>query len=211
MKHQLPEKPFAVLFANGASCQPDLAIAALKAADYTLVLDHAHLRFLENGWKMDAILGDFDHQFPDVTGVEILHVPDQEATDFEKGMHHLISKGYETIVVLWATGRRADHFFTNCANLIRFPKHINISLWDDHSLIYRIHSGFEKYLEKDAIISLIPIGNVHGISTQNLAYPLNNESLSLGLRNGNSNHVKETGTVKITWEKGELLMMECWD
>lgn len=200
-----------MLFANGASCDDELALRVLQAAKFTLVLDHAHLRFVEKDWKMDAILGDFDHHFPQVDKVEIIHVPDQEATDFEKGIHHLISLGFERIIVLWATGRRADHFFTNCANLIRFPQDIEIALWDDHSVIYRIQTGFEKFVHKNAIVSLIPIGEVHGISTENLAYPLNNESLSLGLRNGNSNHAKETGSVKINWEKGDLLMMECWD
>ena len=50
-----------------------------------------------------------------------------------------------------------------------------------------------------------------GITTNNLAYSLKNESLEIGFRSGSSNHVSEDGIVEITYTEGFLLMMECFD
>ena len=58
---------------------------------------------------------------------------------------------------------------------------------------------------------LIPIGDVEGITTQNLFYPLRNEQLSIGYRTGSSNHVTQDGIVKIEHTEGDLLLMECFD
>jgi thiamine pyrophosphokinase len=58
---------------------------------------------------------------------------------------------------------------------------------------------------------LIPVGTVEGIVTENLKYNLQNESLTLGYRIGSSNEVAEDGIIKISHQKGDLLMMECKD
>jgi thiamine pyrophosphokinase len=50
-----------------------------------------------------------------------------------------------------------------------------------------------------------------GIATEGLKYNLENESLVLGYRNGNSNESAADGFVKISAQLGDLLIMECWD
>ena len=77
--------------------------------------------------------------------------------------------------------------------------------------MYGYVNKFEKWYPKDSIISLIPIGEVQGIHSKNLFYPLNNLSLNIGYKTGSSNHVTEDGIVTITHESGDLLLMECWD
>jgi thiamine pyrophosphokinase len=58
---------------------------------------------------------------------------------------------------------------------------------------------------------LIPIGNVVGIHSENLYYPLNNDTLTIGYKTGSSNHVAKDGIVIIEHDKGDLLLMECID
>ena len=70
---------------------------------------------------------------------------------------------------------------------------------------------YDKWYIANTTLSLIPIGKVSGITTKNLFYPLNNEELTIGYRTGSSNHVTEDGIVSIVHEKGDLLLMECWD
>lgn len=213
-----PTGKFALIIANGESCRFDLTKEFVNNAETVIVLDGAMHRYQQLDLPAHVLLGDFDddshnqaalkEKFP---RLEIKHAPDQEATDFEKGIWHAINQGYEHIVALWATGRRADHSFTNVANLIRFPKHVRIELIDEHSLIYRLPKYFQKEFKKGAVVSLVPIGDVHGVRTENLKYPLNNESLHLGLRNGNSNEPVNDGLVTISYESGEMLLMECYD
>lgn len=212
------QNPYTVIVANGEACSLQLTTQVLSKAACVIVLDGAMHRFLELNVEANVLLGDFDrndHAFEDLKkrfpSLEIIHTPDQEATDFEKGIHYAEQIGFSSIMVLWATGKRADHSFTNMANLIRFNPKLFIQLVDDYSVIYRIPKSFEKHFEKGSIVSLIPIGKVEGISTENLKYALTNETLELGIRNGNSNEAVETGMVRISYQTGELVMMECHD
>ena len=60
-------------------------------------------------------------------------------------------------------------------------------------------------------LSLIPVGIVGGLCTQNLKYNLHHETLTLGYRTGSSNEALHDGQVKISYTTGDLLLMECHD
>lgn len=207
-----------VIIANGAACSSELMARYMAQKPIVIVLDGAMHRFKELGCRADYLIGDFDrdsHSFEELNkqfpGIVIKAMPDQNATDFEKGIHFACSLNPAEITVLWATGKRSDHFLMNCANLIAFPQEITIKLVDDHSVVYQLPKHFEKDFQAGQQLSLIPIGTVTGITTYNLRYPLNNESLILGQKNGNSNEVLTNGKVIIQHESGALLVMECKD
>ena len=113
--------------------------------------------------------------------------------------------------MIWATGRRADHSISNMTNIVRYRNHLKIVILDDHSKIFLLPRRFEKWYTKNTIISLIPVGSVDGITTQNLVYPLQNDNLIMGYKTGSSNAVADDGIVRIIHESGDLLMMECVD
>jgi thiamine pyrophosphokinase len=162
-------------------------------------------------------LGDFDGgidteairqaQYP----IEVIHAPDQEKTDLDKGIEFLIERGFPAVNIVWATGRRIDHTTTNVTNIVRYREQIKITMIDDYSVIYPLVGRYEKWFAKGSPISLIPVGTVEGIRTQGLMYNLDNESLTLGFRTGSSNAAAEDGFVRITAERGALLIMECRD
>jgi thiamine pyrophosphokinase len=140
-----------------------------------------------------------------------VHTPDQDKTDLEKAFDYLIDRKIPMVNVVWATGKRADHTITNLTNIVRYRTALKIVILDDHSKVFLLPTRFEKWYTANTPISLIPIGEVSGISTQNLFYPLNNESLTIGYRTGSSNHVIQDGIVVIEHKKGDLLLMECFD
>ncbi|WP_158210922.1 thiamine diphosphokinase [Myroides phaeus] len=207
----------ALIIANGEACDRNLMDQLLEWSPLVVVLDSAIERVIELGIKIDVLIGDFDRgfdadayrekQYP----IEIVHVADQESTDLEKAFRYLIKRGIPAANVIWATGKRADHTITNITNIVKFKDQLKITLFDDYSRIYPLPKLFKKWYEKDTIISLIPIGTVNGIITENLLYPLKNESLVLGDRTGSSNSVLADGLVTIAYEEGDLLMMECHD
>jgi thiamine pyrophosphokinase len=212
------EHPFALIIANGAMCANETLHFYHSRASEVIVLDGAMHRFQFTGLHAHTLIGDFDLNGHDYDSLRqnfeklaILHTPDQNATDFEKGIQYAIGKGFKEIIVLWATGFRADHFFTNCANLIRFDATLGISIIDDHSLIYSLPRTFEKWYPAKTILSLIPIQNVSQITSSNLRYPLDGITLKLGIQNGNSNEVLTDGLVHIQYKQGALIMMECQD
>ena len=207
----------ALIIANGASCSFELLGQLLEWSSIVVVLDSAIERVLQLDIKVDVLLGDFDGDFnPEIYKekqypLEIVHTPNQDKTDLEKALDYLIEKGHKAVNIVWATGKRADHTITNITNIIRYRNKLKIVILDDHSKIFLLPNKFEKWYTANTPISLIPIGKVSGITTQNLFYPLQNEELTMGYRTGSSNHVAKDGIVSITHQEGDLLLMECLD
>lgn len=207
----------ALIIANGASCSFELLGQLLEWSPIVIVLDNAIDRVLELGIKVDVLLGDFDDDFnPEIYKekqfpLEIVHTPNQDKTDLEKAFDYLIEKEHKAVNVVWATGKRADHTITNITNIVSYRNKLKIVILDDHSKIFLLPNKFEKWYTANTPISLIPIGKVSGITTENLFYPLNNEELIIGYRTGSSNHVTQDGIVKIGHSEGNLLLMECFD
>ncbi len=207
----------ALIIANGASCSIELLGQLLEWSPLVIVLDSAIERVFELGIKVDVLLGDFDRGF-DVSyyatkqyPLEIIYEPNQDTTDLEKAFNYLIQKGHQAANVVWATGKRADHTITNITSIVNYQNKLKIVLLDDHSKVHLLPEKFEKWYTANTPISLIPIGEVNGITTENLCYSLKNETLKMGYRNGSSNHVIADGLVRILHTKGDLLLMECWD
>lgn len=207
----------ALIIANGEACSPELLGQLLEWSPFIVVLDHAIYRVLDLGIKVDAWLGDFDvaHDFEAIRErqhpLEIVNTPDQEKTDLNKAIEFLIERGFPAANIVWATGRRADHAITNITDLVRYKDKIKLVLLDDYSRIFPLTGTFEKWYAADTPVSLIPVGTVDGIETSGLKYNLNNETLTMGHRTGSSNVTEADGMVRVSAQKGDLLIMECWD
>jgi thiamine pyrophosphokinase len=211
----------ALLIANGEACDSVITQSLLEWSPTVIVLDGAIDRVVASGIKVDILIGDFDSgeehleeiqesQFP----IKIVHTPDQEKTDLEKGIEYLISQGYPAVNIIWATGKRMDHTLANVTNIIKYQEKIKIVMLDDYSRItplLPLPHKFEKWLPAKTVISLIPISTAFGVITHNLKYPLSDENLSLAGRIGNSNEVAEEGLIQIQFREGNLLLLECHD
>jgi thiamine pyrophosphokinase len=202
----------ALIIANGAACSDELLGQLLEWSPLVVVLDSAMERVVELGIKVDVLLGDFDRGF-DANyykethyPIEIIHTPDENKTDLEKAFDYLYIRNIPAVNVVWATGKRADHTITNLTNIANYRDKLKIVIIDDHSKVFLLPRKYEK-----TPISLIPIGNVSGIHSANLHYPLKEDTLIMGYRTGSSNFVAEDGIVVIEHETGDLLLMECID
>lgn len=207
----------ALIIANGESCSSELIGQLLEWSPFIVVLDGALDRVLQLGIKFDVVLGDFDHQSldevreripPDTT---IEYVPDQEKTDLEKGIEFLIQRNFKAVNIIWATGKRSDHYINNIAILARYHQQINQVMIDDHSRIYPISSGFKKYYAEKENLSLIPLNKVTNIITENLVWNLNGQDLEYPYNTSSSNKVANSGIVSVSFDSGFMLVMECLD
>lgn len=207
----------ALIIANGAACSRELLNQLLEWSPLVVVLDSAIDRVLELGIKVDVLIGDFDRnfdynyykklQYP----IEIIQLEEQETYDIDKAINYLIERKIPAANIVWATGRRMDHTMTNITNLVKYQEKIKLVMLDDYSKIFPLPQNFTKWYPAQTILSLIPVGNVEGISTKNLKYELQNGSLILGFKPGSSNEVVNDGLVEINYKEGFLLMMECND
>ncbi len=211
------EQEPALIIANGQSCSFELMGQLLEWSPVVMVLDGAIHRVLELGIKLDIVLGDFDKSenwdelLANQQPVQVVHTPDQNKTDLEKGLDFLIAKGHKAVNILWATGKRADHHINNLSTLAKYKDQITIVMLDDHSKIFNLPNQFTKWYPANQNISLIPLGSVFGLTTKGLTYNLQNEDLHLGIRTSSSNKTEEDGLIEIKFDSGNLLLMECND
>ena len=207
----------ALIIANGQACSFELLGQLLEWSPFIVVLDGALHRVLELGIHFDVVLGDFDsitdadRKKVEVLGIKMVHTPNQDKTDLQKGLDYLIEHQHRAVNIVWATGLRADHSFNNIFTLGWYKDKIQATILDDHSRIYVLPHMFSKKFNANDILSLIPLGKVTGINSTGLQYPLNNHELSTDTATGSSNTVVGDGRVTIQYQTGTLLAMECID
>jgi thiamine pyrophosphokinase len=70
---------------------------------------------------------------------------------------------------------------------------------------------FKKWYPAGTILSLMPYGEAREVKSEGLLYELDHPVLVLGQQTSSSNESKSDGIVKISYQSGALLMMECHD
>lgn len=181
----------------------------LSDAELFIAADDGANRAKELGFQPDVIIGDLDSYT--VTGNEkalVIKDEDQETNDLEKALAYALKRSARSAIVFGATGKRLDHTLKNLSVLLQFDSRFNSVVFvDDYAEVKVIHSPYKELFEIGTIISLFPLsGKVEGITTQGLKYPLHDEVLENGVRDGSSNEAAEE-TVEITFKKGDLLML----
>ena len=87
---------------------------------------------------------------------------------------------------------------------------IHAEIIDEHNKITITDSSVNLREPKGSIISLIPISECHGVTTQNLEYPLYGETLYVGEGRGVSNCTLG-GETRVSLKDGLLLVVVARD
>ncbi len=203
----------AIVFANGELELPANWKDLLGATDLILAADGGsqHLRSL--GLKADALVGDLDsisaedRAVLEQAGTELLsYPPEKDQTDLELALNEAKKRGAEQIYVLGGLGRRWDHSFANLM-LTAQPglRDLRITFLHGAQRLFLFRDELELAEEPGMRLSLIPVGgDVKGVRTAGLRYPLNREDLPFGSSRGVSNVVAEQQQ-RIELEEGLLL------
>ena len=204
----------ALIIANGEACSMEILDQLLEWSPTVIVLDGALERVISLGIKVDVWLGDFDHMhiadFSDYP-LKKVHTPDQNLTDLEKAFEYLLAEGYPAVNVVWASGKRMDHTLNNFHSMVRYGRQLKIVYFDDYSTSYLLPPTFEKWYPAETPISLMPYGEALEVKSTGLVYELNHSVLKLGTQTSSSNETKQDGIVKISYQSGALILMECHD
>ena len=169
------------------------------------------------GRRPDVVVGDLDSVAPDVIvrageqGVAVeRHPVDKDASDTELALRHAASTGARQVVILAATGgERLDHALANVL-LLASRAHAGLDLrivaGDD---TVRLVRGGERVTlgPPGGIVSLLPIGDAHGITTDGLRWPLSDGTLPAGSTLGLSNEVIGR-PASVSVGEGALLVVE---
>lgn len=199
----------AVILCDGDIPQKKVIEQDLSDAELFVAADGGANRAMELGFQPDVIIGDLDSYT--VSGTEkacVIKDEDQETNDLEKALLYALKKSASAVTVFGATGKRLDHTLKNLSVLLQFNSRFDsIVFVDDYAVIKVIQSPFKESFEIGTIVSLFPLsGKVEGITTTGLKYPLRDEALENGIRDGSSNEAVEE-TVEIKFKKGDLLLL----
>jgi thiamine pyrophosphokinase len=146
---------------------------------------------LDCGVSPDTVIGDLDSISEKVKKrlikTEIIFESSQEINDLEKALIYCKKRGASHLIVLGVTGKRLDHSINNFSVLAKYDGIFNLEIFDKYSQIFLLRKNLTFFGNKGQIVSLIPLGKVEGISTKGLQFPLDNETLEIGFREGASN------------------------
>lgn len=176
-----------------------------------------HARAL--GILPDLIVGDFDSSnkedlaFFNQKGVQIeTFDPHKDATDTELAVEHAILLGATQITIWGGVGTRLDHTLANVQLLYKLLKlGIEAELVNPNNRISLALGHIVIKGKAGDLVSLLPFaGEVHGITSKNLMYPLKKATLHLGVSLGVSNVLSED-EAEIWIEEGILIVILAQD
>lgn len=177
----------AVIIGNGSISDYSYIAARLRSDDFFICADGG-LRHAEKlGINPDIAIGDFDSA-PRPDDVRVMEFPTRkDQTDGELAIEYALERGFDEILMIAMSGTRLDHTLTNIMLLSRSEK---ACLIDDNNEVHIVRTKLELCGYKGKTLSIIPLcGELEGITTSGLEYPLNNETLYFGTGRGNSNVV----------------------
>ncbi len=207
-----------VIFTGGGFQSGKLALEAIQNADKIVAADSGAEIAVGLNIIPTVVIGDFDslsvktQSFLKEKGCRFITSPkEKNETDTNLAINYAVSEGASKITILGGTtGDRFDHILSNL--LITAESHVPIRFIDGRQESW-IETGPKKVDikgKKGDLLSLIPISrSVDRIQTQNLYYPLKDESLFLRKTRGVSNvFVKSDALVSFT--KGILLFVHTY-
>lgn len=155
---------------------------------------------LEFGLVPECIIGDMD-SFSGPYGGQIIHITEQDTTDFEKCIYTVDAPLYMCFGFL---GGRVDHGLTNLSVLARYPDKAVI-LIGDQDVCFCCPDHLDIDLPKGTRVSVFPMGPTKMQST-GLKWPLDGLDLSPTTRIATSNKASGT-TVSLTKEQGDAVVI----
>jgi len=203
-----------VIFANGAVADADRVRGLVAPSDSILCADGGTRHALELGLHPDMVIGDLDsmtgedREAVENAGVEIKAYPrDKNETDLELAVREALRREASRIMIVGALGRRLDHTIGNIA-MLTDPALAELDVRLDDGLEEVRLCRAEMLLTGNAgdIVSLLPWGgDVQGVRTEGLQWPLWDETLHADKTRGISNEMLgPTARVRIA---GGLLLI----
>ena len=193
------------LVGGGVVAQTDLD-AALALAPVLVAADGGANRLADWGHGPACVIGDLDSLDPglrDRLSERVLHVPEQDSTDFDKCLHRINAP---FILALGFDGARLDHTLAAMHSLVAHGRARVVMLAAD-DICFLAPPRLALTLPPDARVSLFPMARVTGRSV-GLHWPVDGLEFAPDTRIGTSNRAVG-GAVVLEFDRpGMLVLLE---
>ncbi|MBN1657116.1 MAG: thiamine diphosphokinase [Anaerolineae bacterium] len=189
----------------------------LRPGDLIVAADGGASRAMARGLLPDVVVGDLDSTPADVLAaleaqpVEIVRHPRaKDETDLELALCYAAGQSADEIVVLGALGGRLDHTLSNLL-LLALPElkevAVRIVRGAEEAVLVRSGERVALHGQPGDVVSLLPWGgDVRGVTTSGLTWPLAHEALHFAFSRGVSN-VMTGQEAWIEVEEGNLMVV----
>ncbi len=198
--------PNIITLLGGGPVAAEALRIALSKAPYLVAADggadYAHTHKI----PVTHIVGDFDSlttfEIWQDKGVNLVHLSEQDSTDFEKCLYTFDAQIYLCVGFL---GRRMDHSLAALRALVAYPDRFPI-LIGDGDITFRCPENFTLEMQAGDYISLFPMGPVEGVGSAGLRWPIDGLKFSPGGQIGTSN-AATGGPIEIKLKGQEMLII----
>ena len=182
-----------VTLLGGGPATPRMILDAVVLAPNLVAADGGANHLVGGELVPSAIIGDLDSlkdrdQWRAQLGDNLVHVAEQESTDFEKCLARIDAPFFVCVGFL---GGRQDHGLAALHTLINDPR--PIVLIGDSDVAFAAHCGVSLALEVGERISIFPMRTVRAIGGAGLKYPVDGLRMEAGAQIGVSNEAAAPG------------------
>lgn len=202
-----------VIAANGSYAHDKRLLSCVGGADLIIAADGGANWLVQHGITPDVLIGDLDsvadQVLADLEGGACRierYSPNKDETDTELALLEAVALGATRITLVGVLGGRVDHELANTL-LLLMPQldGLDVTIYDGKSYLCLVKGERTLAGAVGDTLSLIPLGgDVLGIMTSGLQYPLRNEPLYVGPARGVSN-VFTAPHVRVACRQGTLL------
>lgn len=198
-----------VTLVGGGDLDPDVLDEALVRAPHLVAADGAADRLATLGYQPEAIIGDMDSVADAdawrTAATRVLHLPEQDTTDFEKCLYSIEATGFFGVGF---TGRRMDHSMAVFHAMLRYPDRKILLLSAEDAIALIPEKGIRVPVQEGARVSLVPLVPVTGVASAGLTWPIEGLEMALGQQIGTSN-IANAAEIHVRFDgPGALLILD---
>ena len=164
-----------VILANGLFPSHPTPLAALRSAGQVVCCDGAADRLAAAGVEPDWIVGDLDsasaavrERYPD----RLVRFSEQATNDLSKAFRFCLSRGWNDLLILGATGLREDHTLANLSLLADFSREAPVRMLTDTGWFTALNAPSRLPSCAGQQVSLFALDPSTTASAEGLKYPV---------------------------------------
>jgi thiamine pyrophosphokinase len=196
-----------VIIADGAFPKHDIPLGYLKSKKKIICCDGAVAKLVAAGLEPWAIVGDLD-SVPDELAKKFadrMHrFDDQNTNDLTKAVLFSCREGFESIIILGATGLREDHTIGNISLLMDYIEFVDVKMVTDEGIFIPIAGSSKIATWCGQQVSIFSNRSDIEISSRGLKYPLEKAKLINWWIGSLNEAVKDT--IEIQFDEGPVLV-----
>ena len=171
------------------------------------------------GWRIDALVGDFDSIEPDTlartraAGATVRAFPsDKDETDLELALAEARERAADEVIVVGGGGGRLDHLLGVIAALsgpiVRDPGwRPRVEARLDGQRVVAVDDSWSERLDEDAVFSVIAVTDLAEVSIAGARWELDHHVLRRGSSLGMSNRAMGPSTEVTVWSGSVLVVL----